>query len=213
MIHFENFEKGYDSSPELLFKIPDLELQASFYWIKGGNGEGKTTLIRCIAGLLPFQGNIMVDGIDLRKETRQYRLFVNLAEAEPQYPSFLTGSDLVNLYAYTKKATPQDTNRLITGFSVANYLRDPIGSYSTGMRKKLSLVLGFMGNPKLILLDEPFITLDKQAAGFLATTINQHLQNGVQIVIASHQETDTNWQINPQSLLINSQTLVVEFHV
>src|SRR5207253_2363557 len=98
-----------------------------------------------------------------QKNMLSYRRIVNYAEAEPLYPEFLKGSDLVSLYQNTKAASSEQVQKLLTKLGVVNFQSKEIGTYSSGMIKKLSLVLAFMGNSKLILLDEPLITLDKDA--------------------------------------------------
>ena len=118
----------------------------------------------------------------------EYRHCINYAEAEPLYPEFLKGIDLVHLYAYTKKAAASQVNLMIKRFGVSSYINNKVGSYSSGMAKKLSLLLAFMGKPKLILLDEPFITLDQQAKIVVEELIAEYHNKGTAFIIPSHQE-------------------------
>lgn len=186
VLHFKNYAKSYNNN--LIIQVPDLELPHNIYWLKGENGTGKTTLIKSIAGLIPFNGTIEVGGTDINKQRIEYRQAVNYAEAEPVYPVFLTGNDLINFYQSTKKASDEQVAMLIDSLGIRSYADNKIGTYSSGMTKKLSLVLGLMGRPKLVLLDEPLITLDQQSVANLQHIIAAYFHDGVSFLITSHQE-------------------------
>lgn len=188
MIAFKNFRKRFKSSTEDVLNIPGLSLDNKVYWLKGENGTGKTSLIKSIAGIVPFEGEISVDGLQINKQRMEYRLSVNYAEAVPHYPEFLKGIDLVDFYAYTKKATQDQLNSLVKTFETASYINNKVGSYSSGMTKKLSLLLAFIGKPKLVLLDEPFITLDPHSVKIVEELITEHHKTGTAFIIASHQD-------------------------
>lgn len=165
-----------------------MQLDGPFYWLKGENGSGKTTLFKSMAGLIPFSGSIEVLGVNINKDRIGYRLAVNYAEAEPVFPSLLTGTDLIKFYTQTKKADATQVATLIAALGIGGYIGSKVGTYSSGMLKKLSLVLGFIGNPKLILLDEPLITLDHQSVANLVNLIETYISQGVTFIITSHQE-------------------------
>ncbi len=206
MIKFENFSKYFNK--RLILAIPEFELSTDIYWLKGENGAGKTTLMKSIAGVIPFNGSIIVDGIDIKKQRIPYRLIVNYAEAEPQYPLFLTGTDLIKLYAETKKSSIEQINNLVEMFGISGFVDTKIGTYSSGMVKKLSLVLGFMGNAKFILLDEPLITLDKHSVGVLQNLIETYFLSGVTFLISSHQDIIFNDNIVPKQLLLKENLII-----
>lgn len=205
MLQFQNYRKGYAGKE--VIGIPQLALAHGIYWLRGENGSGKTTLIKSIAGLVPFDGYIKVNNADIRKNRVAYTSIVNYAEAEPNYPGFLTGSDLVRFYEGTKHAPSGQADGLCAKLGVKGYVDNKIATYSSGMAKKLSLVLGFLGNPKLILLDEPLITLDTQSVAILQNIIQQYHTNGVSFIITSHQEVTLGAQ-PVQHLLIQDKTLV-----
>src|ERR1700737_3723100 len=93
--------------------IPSLELDKGVYWLQGIKGSGKTTLLRMIAGLIPFKGDILLHGISLHSNPFDYRRKVSLAEAEPVYPPFITGQELVGFYRSIRKAPLQQIEKLI----------------------------------------------------------------------------------------------------
>ena len=174
-----------------MLSIPDLNIPAGIHWIKGINGSGKSTLLKSIAGILPFRGDILLeDNISLKNDPVPYRRLVNFAEAEPLYPEFLTGEEMIRLFI-DAKAAEHEPVKFIESMRLNDFISRPVGTYSTGTLKKLSLVLAFVCTPKIILLDEPFITLDDEAIDALCKWIRyRNTESGTTFIIASHQEVD-----------------------
>ena len=190
MILLTDIQKSFGS--HLVFSIDDLLLEKGIHWLKGVNGSGKSTLLKIIAGLLPFKGEILLnEKINIRKQPVGYRLLINHSAAEPIYPSFLTGNELIEYVRNIKKGTQQQVNEIKEILGIDNYLQNPTGSYSSGMLKKLSLLSAFMGRPEWILLDEPFTTLDQASQTALCSLIRQQHQNGVSFIITSHHDIET----------------------
>lgn len=186
MLTIENYTKHYNGV--LALQIPQLALPKGIFWIKGQNGSGKTTLFKSIAGLLPYEGSIQLEqGLNGKTQPQAYRMLINFGEAEPVFPDFLTAKDLVNFIAITKKASPAQKEKLINILGITNFYHKPCGTYSSGMLKKLSLALAFLGNPALIILDEPLITLDDQTVQKVYTLINEYYASGVGFLLSSHQ--------------------------
>ena len=186
MLSIINYKKAYGHIPVLV--IPRFEIPGGFYWLKGENGAGKTTFLKSVAGMIPFEGEMIVDGIHLRRHRQLYTKNVAFAEAEPVYPSFLTGNDLLRFYELTRGKNEQIREKLIAGLGMQTYLANKVGTYSSGMLKKLSLLLVFSGKPALILLDEPFITLDADAVKFLQDHIAGCQKEAASFIISSHQD-------------------------
>jgi ABC-2 type transport system ATP-binding protein len=139
---------------------------------------------------LPFEGSIVLNGkYEINRDPVPYRLRVNYGEAEPNYPGFLTAWDLIQFVGKTKKAETRQINELIETFEIGSFLRNPVATYSSGMLKKTSLILAFLGEPELILLDEPLITIDKKAVEKMYALVNHyHDQKGVGFLLSSHQD-------------------------
>lgn len=187
MLEFENFQKKYGAVTVL--RITSLHLEPGIHWIQGRNGSGKSTLLKSVAGIIHFDGSIrLTTGLSIKKQPVAYRQAVNFAESEPLYPEFFNGWDMIGLFSKAKGAPDEQVDMLINGFDMGQYLADPVGGYSSGMLKKLSLILAFLGNPSLILLDEPFITLDHKATLQLADWICEgYQQQQISFIITSHQ--------------------------
>ena len=205
MLQFANVYKTYDQQPVL--EIGNLTLERNIYWLQGINGSGKTTFLSMLAGLIPFKGDILLDGINLRQNPLSYRRLVNFAEAEPLYPDFLTGIELVKFYQDIRKAASVQTDLLINLFNMHRFLSMPIGSYSSGMIKKLSLLLAFIGKPSLILLDEPLATLDEGSIHILPELISAYNKEFKTCFIFSSHQPFKSYSLVINKILINDQSL------
>jgi len=205
MLQFEQVHKSYDQHAVL--EIPSLQLEKNIYWLQGPNGSGKTTFLRMLAGLIPFKGDILLNGVNLRENPLPYRRLVSFAEAEPLYPSFITGNELVSFYKEIRKAESTQTDMLVNFFRMHRFLPQPVGSYSSGMIKKLSLLLAFIGRPSLILLDEPLSTLDDSALHHMPELISAyHKEFGTCFIFSSHQPFNS-YSTVIKKILITDQTL------
>ncbi|GAA3982912.1 ABC transporter ATP-binding protein [Mucilaginibacter dorajii] len=207
MLQFIKFKKLYGGFPAM--KVDDLAIGKGIYWIKGVNGSGKSTLLKSIAGILSFEGDILLDNnISIKKQPVAYRKLVNFAEAEPVFPEFLTGKELIALFAQAKDAPAGQEQHYIETMQMQSYVGQPVGTYSSGMLKKLSLVLAFMGNPKLILLDEPLITIDTASLKILNTWIAERYNTeGTSFLLSSHQTLEHAELPVAHELLVEDQTL------
>lgn len=184
MLRFEGFSKSYNDN--LVISIPELKLDPGIYWIRGENGSGKSTLFKSLAGLLPYQGSIVMSGnVNLRQQPLEFRRQVNFSEAEPLFPGFLTSKDLVRFVGSARGTGIEQQNEITSKFGIDAFIDKRCETYSSGMLKKLSLALAFLGKPKVIILDEPLITLDEEARGVLLGMIKD--LKDVIVLLSSHQ--------------------------
>ena len=137
-----------------------------------------------------------------------YTKQVSFSEAEPVYPSFLTGLELMKFYIQTKGGTKEQLQDIASALGMTNSISKQTGTYSSGMLKKLSLLLSFAGSPKLVLLDEPFITLDVAAVQALRQIIDEKRNRQVSFLISSHQEFELDFPF--EILSIQQQTIIKE---
>lgn len=206
MLQLEKIKKFYNVNPVL--QIPSLHLEKGIFWLRGANGSGKTTLLKMIAGLLPFEGDIRFNDISIKTKPLAYRQNVSWAEAEPLFPEFMSGMDLLLLYRSIRKTPQHEIDKLVEIFGMTGYVNDSTGTYSEGMRKKLSLALAFIGDPPLIALDEPFITLDPASIVLVRNIILEtHKNKGTMFLMSSHQDLDMELLVIGKELTVSNQTV------
>ncbi len=209
MLQFNTVQKHYGSF--LALDIPSLSLNDGVYWLQGENGSGKSTFLKMIGGLHPFEGNISLDNCSIKKNRVSFLQQVNYAEAETLYPLFLTAKELVQLYCYTKNSTEDKALNLLEQLHIMDAYQKPVGSYSSGMLKKLSIALAFIGNPKWILLDEPLITVDTEAVEVICSWVNRmHSEEGISFIITSHQPFQDGQLSITQTLSATNQTISIK---
>jgi ABC-2 type transport system ATP-binding protein len=187
MLKVKNFSKNYNN--HTIVAVENLEIPEGIHWFKGINGSGKSTFFRSVAGIIPFEGEISWNNLDIRKDAVSYRMLVNISEADPHYPDYLSGFDLLNFIAESKKADPSQLKKLSEILGVNVYWKSAIGTYSSGMLKKISLLSAFLGQPSLIMLDEPLITIDDLSVQIIYELVKEYAEKqGVSFLLSSHQD-------------------------
>ena len=157
----------------------------------GHNGAGKTTTLKCIAGILDFeQGEILVDKIDVQKDQMAAKKQLAYIPDNPDLYDHLKGNDYLNFIADVFSMTKEERKAKIEEYAkrlgIYNDLSSPISSYSHGMKQKLALVSGLIHNPKVLLLDEPFVGLDPISSHEFKNIMQELANNGVTIFYSTH---------------------------
>ena len=207
MLQLTHFSKTYHGRAVL--RIDSFALSPGLYWIQGANGAGKSTLLQAIAGVTPFAGDVLLAGQwSVKHQAVAYRRRVNFAEAEPVFPPFLTGLELIRLFRAAKDGPPHQEDFYLESMRMTSYVHEPVGTYSSGMLKKLSLVLAFLGRPACVLLDEPLTTLDADAVPVLCSWLaDQHAGQGTGFLLSSHQALAGESLPGLRTLLVEQGTL------
>lgn len=207
MLSFQQVKKSYGD--QLVLDVPSLQLDNGIYWLKGHNGSGKTTLLRMIAGLIPFKGDFFYHSLSLKKSPVTYRRRIGWSEAEPLFPEFITGEELIRLYTSVRNVDGKEAGELLDLFRMNDYVQNAVRTYSSGMQKKLAIVLALIGNPSLILLDEPLITLDAESCEKLVALVNEwHVARKINFLLSSHVEPDPQMTRGHRLLKVDNHTVV-----
>lgn len=187
MIELVRYKKAYP--PKLILDVPAYTIDGGIYWVRGENGAGKSTLFKSIAGLIPFDGDILIDKVSQQKKPVQYRKHVAYSEAEPLYPGFLTAKNLVRFVGEARGISRSEQDACCEALAITHYFESACETYSSGMLKKTSLVLAFLGSPSVIILDEPLVTLDTRSREALHQLIQQKMQAipGLTLLVSSHE--------------------------
>src|SRR5699024_5048198 len=138
----------------------------------GSNGAGKTTLIRCMLGVTSFNGEASVEGISSKKQGKEVRKRIGYV---PQVMPFfdLPVGEMVLLITRLRGVPPTEGLNLLKRFNLAHTRRKPVRSLSGGMRQKLALTLALLGDPHLLVLDEPTANLDAATQKELIGMLNE----------------------------------------
>ena len=184
MITVENLYKTFGKVKVL--KNLDLEINSGgIFAVLGPNGSGKTTLIKSILGMvIPEKGNIIIKGEKILK-THLYRNSINYLPQIANFPSNLT---IIELIQMIKDIRGKEANEdyLIELFDLQPFLKQKLGNLSGGTRQKVNLILTFMFDSEMIILDEPTTGLDPISLIRLKSIIKEEKEKGKTILITSH---------------------------
>lgn len=161
------------------------------YGFIGHNGAGKTTTLKACAGMLNFEyGNILIDGISIKEKPMECKKKIAYIPDNPDLYGFLTGAAYLNFIADIYKVPLEIRNKRIEDFAdkygIIDDLGMPINSYSHGMRQKIAIISALIHEPKLILMDEPFVGLDPKASHTLKNQMREICDNGGAIFFSTH---------------------------
>ena len=157
----------------------------------GHNGAGKTTTLRSIAGIMQFEeGNILIDGHSIKEEPLACKKIMAYIPDNPDLYEFMTGIQYLNFIAdifdVDVSVRDQRIHRYTDLFEITSVLDDTISSYSHGMKQKLAIVSAWIHEPKLILMDEPFVGLDPKASHILKQMMREFCDQGNAILFSTH---------------------------
>lgn len=148
----------------------DLHIQkGEIYGFIGHNGAGKTTTIKACCGILDFdQGNIYVDGINIKKDPLGCKSKIAYIPDNPDLYNFMTGIQYLNfiadIFRISKEIRKERIEKYAQMFEIQKDLASYISTYSHGMKQKLAIISALVHDPKLIIMDEPFVGLDPKAS-------------------------------------------------
>ena len=190
MLRIENLTKNYGEKKA----VDGLSLhirKGEIYGFIGHNGAGKTTTLKACVGILGFEkGEIFVDGLSVKKQPLACKERIAYIPDNPDLYPFMTGIQflrfIADIFKLGEKERTERIRRYADAFELTADLALPIAAYSHGMKQKLAVISALIHEPKLMIMDEPFVGLDPKAAHTLKTLMRELCDNGGAIFFSTH---------------------------
>lgn len=190
MLKIEHLTKKYDEYKA----VDDLSLtieNGKIYGFIGHNGAGKTTTLKSIVGIMPFdEGEIYIDGVSIKDNPLECKKNMAYIPDNPDLYEYLSGIQYLNfvadVYQVGKKEREERIKKYADMLELTSDLAQPVSAYSHGMKQKLALIAAFIHEPKLVIMDEPFVGLDPKASHLLKGIMRDLCDRGGAFFFSTH---------------------------
>ena len=190
MLDIQHLTKTYGDKKA----VDDLTLHIApgeIYGFIGHNGAGKTTTLKSVVGILQFDGGeITVDGKSIKTDPLACKRVMAYIPDNPDLYDYMTGIKYLNfiadIFGVDAQTRQERIRRYADTFELTDDLAQPIAAYSHGMKQKLSIIAAWLHQPKVIIMDEPFVGLDPKAAHILKGMMREVCDNGGAIFFSTH---------------------------
>ena len=191
MLQIKNYSLEYVKGKRVINGLNLSVREGDIYAFVGRNGVGKTTTIKSIVGINHItEGDITLDKVSILEDPIKYKSMIAYVPDNPILYEHLTGIQYLNFIADIFELTYKEREKAIkeyaTKFELYNDLGNLISSYSHGMKQKLVLISAFMHDPKMYVLDEPFVGLDPKASFTLKELLKEKAKDGKIIFFSTH---------------------------
>ena len=190
MLKIEHLTKAYGEKKA----VDDLNLHIApgeIYGFIGHNGAGKTTTLKSVAGILQFDaGEIYIDGMPIKENPLECKRRFAYIPDNPDLYDYMTGIKYLNfiadIFGVGANERQARIRKYADAFELTDDLAQPIAAYSHGMKQKLAIIAAWLHEPKLILMDEPFVGLDPKASHLLKEMMREVCDEGGAIFFSTH---------------------------
>lgn len=190
MLQIKNLTKRYGDK----LAVDNLSLHimpGEIYGFIGHNGAGKTTTIKACTGILNFEeGDILIDGVSIKEKPLECKKQMVYIPDNPDMYDFMTGIGYLNFIADIFGVPEEVRDELIDKYADAFEIKDNLGQliseYSHGMKQKLAIISAWIHEPKLVIMDEPFVGLDPKASHILKQMMRKMCDDGGAIFFSTH---------------------------
>ena len=191
MIEIKNVSKTYNGTKKALDTINLTISSGEIFAFIGHNGAGKTTMIKSIVGILEFEeGDILIDGKSIKEDPIGCKLEMAYVPDNPDLYENMRAIDFINfvcdMYDVDINERKKNIEKYAKMFELENKLTDDISSYSHGMKQKVALIAALAHNPKVLIMDEPFVGLDPQAVYDMKELMKKMVKEGKTIFFSTH---------------------------
>lgn len=190
MLEIKNVTKKYGDKvaiKDISFNVNDGEIFAFI----GHNGAGKTTLIKSIVGIHDFdEGEILINGKSIKKNAIECKKDMAFIPDNPELYENMRAIDYINficdIYEIDQETREKNIKKYAKLFEVEKYMNDTIDSFSHGTKQKIAIISALSHNPKILIMDEPFVGLDPKAVFEVKETMNEMLKEGKIVFFSTH---------------------------
>ena len=191
MLEIKNYSKSYGKEKKAADNVSLNVMSGDIYGFIGHNGAGKSTTIRAVVGVLDFtEGDIFIDGHSVKTESMECKKVTAYIPDNPDLYENLTGIQYLNFISDVFEISPEIREERIKKygdlFEITSALGDQIGSYSHGMKQKVAIISALIHEPKLLVLDEPFVGLDPKASFTLKEVMREMCERGTAVFFSTH---------------------------
>lgn len=191
MIEIKKFSKIYSNNKKAVDNISLKVNDSEIFAFIGHNGAGKTTTIKCITGILDFEeGDILINGKSIKKEPIACKMQIAYVPDNPDLYENMKAIDFINficdMYEIPKSERKERIEKYASLFEISNNLNDEISSFSHGMKQKVALIAALAHNPKVLIMDEPFVGLDPKAVFDMKNIMKEMCSEGKTIFFSTH---------------------------
>ena len=191
VLEIKNYSKSYGGEKMAADDVSITVMSGDIYGFIGHNGAGKSTTIRAVVGVLDFtEGEILIDGHSVRTEPMACKKITAYIPDNPDLYENLTGIQYLNFISDVFDISAEEREKNIKKyadlFEITDALGDLISSYSHGMKQKVAIISALIHNPKLLVLDEPFVGLDPKATFTLKEIMHEMCEKGTAIFFSTH---------------------------
>ena len=191
MLEIKNYTKIYKGGKRAVDHLNLTIEDGDIYGFIGHNGAGKTTTIKAVAGILDFnEGEILINGKSIQTQPLECKQEMAYIPDNPDIYEYMTGIKYLNfiadIYGVGKKEREERIKKYGDLFEITQNLGDMISSYSHGMKQKLVLISALIHEPRLLILDEPFVGLDPKASLTLKNLMREMCLEGCSIFFSTH---------------------------
>lgn len=191
VLKIENYSKTYNGTQKAADNVSLTVESGDIFGFIGHNGAGKSTTIRAVVGVLDFsEGEIFIDGHSVKKEPMECKKITAYIPDNPDLYENLTGIQYLNFIADIFDIGSEVRLKRIKEYAdkleITGELGNPISSYSHGMKQKVAIISALIHDPKLIVMDEPFVGLDPKASYMLKEIMHDMCSKGAAVFFSTH---------------------------